>query len=368
MSNLFKLSEQGFGVHTFEIQIIHLNKDDYHTIRDRIKDISIQDSENNCYIVITEKNSGLRIKLYKNYGNPPYLKVIVNPSLVLGDNNPCHILTKFDKEHLRTQLNHALKEQLGNEYDISRFRLTRIDCTVDFVMASSALTKEYIMLVSRCIRLFSSAETFGFYKDPEYDEDSEYHHSKQKHCFRITNHGFYSFTVYDKLYDLIDKGHFENKPYPFGILRFELALMHRKIRKVSLELGTDDIFELTEYFTGNSESFLKKQIKYKIVSGDYYKYSSAADLIEEKGISRKKASRLLWILSKSNETVSYNDQMFLVDNELKSDAKLRAAKELMKELNMNLVALSERTACNADILPGIHTIFSIERKGAVSNE
>ena len=31
MSNLFKLSEQGFGVHTFEIQIIHLNKDDYHT-------------------------------------------------------------------------------------------------------------------------------------------------------------------------------------------------------------------------------------------------------------------------------------------------------------------------------------------------
>lgn len=40
MASIYKISDQGFGVHTFEIKIVHLNKDDYHTIRDRIKDIS----------------------------------------------------------------------------------------------------------------------------------------------------------------------------------------------------------------------------------------------------------------------------------------------------------------------------------------
>ncbi|MGN1137371.1 MAG: phage/plasmid replication protein [Oscillospiraceae bacterium] len=362
MSNLFKISEQGFGVHTFEIKIVHLNKNDYHTLRDRFKDISIKDKKNKCYTVITEKNSGLRIKLYKNFGNPPYLSVIVNPCKLLGDNDPCHILTCFDKEQLHTKLDQALREYLGNEFGLSCFQLTRIDCTADFVMSSPEVTAEYIRHMSKSIRLNSSADTFGFYKNCEYDEDDDKNPDYEaKHCFRMTNRGFYSLTVYDKLYDLIQKGYFEDVPYPFGRLRFEIALMHRKIRKVSSELGTDDIIELTEYFTRNSESFLKKIISHKIVAGDYYKYSSASKLIEERGISDKKGKRILWLLSMSVKAISYNDLMFMIDNELKSDAKLRAVTELMRKLNINPIALPERIAYNVDILPGIHTMFGIER-------
>lgn len=361
MSNQIKISEQGFGVHTFEMKIVHLNKNDYQTIRDHIKGISYMDKSNNRYIVITEKNCGLRICLYKNYGNPPYLSVIVNPSQLLGDNDPCHIMTMADKEQLRTRLENTLREYLGNEYGLSRFQLTRIDCTVDFVTASSELTDEYIRLVSRSIRLNNSADTHGFYRNCEYDEEDEKPDNNARHCFRITNKCFYSFTVYDKLYDLIDKGHFENKPYPFGILRFELALMHRKIREASAELGTDDIFELIEYITRNSESYLKTFVSHKIVAGDFYKYSSAEKLIEAEGVSGKIGRRLLWLLSLSIKAGTYNELMFIIDNKLKSSAKLRSAKEHMRDLNINPIALPEAMNYNADILPGIHTIFGIER-------
>lgn len=361
MSNIIHLSEQGFGVHTFEMKIVHLNKNDYRTIRDRIEKISYTDKDNNRYIVITEKNSGLRINLYKNYGNPPYLSVIVNPSQLLGDNDPCHIMTYADIEHLRTRLDNSLREYLGNEFGLSRFQLTRIDCTVDFVTASSELTSEYIRLVSRAIRLNNSADTHGFYRNCEYGDEDEKPDNYAKHCFRITNKCFYSFTVYDKLYDLIDKKHFENKPYPFGILRFELALMHRKIREAAAAIGSDDIFELIGYITRNSERYLKNFINHKIVAGDFYKYSSAEKLIEEKGITGKIGRRLLWLLSMSIKVGTYNELMFIIDNKLKSNAKLRYAKEHMRDLNINPIALPEAMTYNADILPGIHTIFGIER-------
>lgn len=210
MDQIYRLSNQGFGVHTFEIKISHMKKQDYHTIRDRIKDISEHDKEKKCYIVKNQRNSGLRIKLYKNHGYPSYLSVIVNPCQLLGDNDPCHILSCFNKKQLRSLLDHALMEYLGNEYGISRFQLTRIDCTADFIMASSELTTEYIKLISRSIRLNQSTDTFGFYKDFEYNEDSEKNDHEEKHCFRMTNRYFYSFTVYDKLYDLIRKGYCGN--------------------------------------------------------------------------------------------------------------------------------------------------------------
>lgn len=363
MSEIFKLAEKGFGVHTFEIKMVRLNKSDYHTIRDRIADRAIMDKENKCYIVKTPRHSGLRIKLYMNCGHPPYLSVIVNPNQMIGDIDPCHILTCFDKEELRSILDQELKGYLGNEFGLSRYQLTRIDCTVDFIMDSSELTNEYILLASRCLRINKLADTFGFYKNAELSEDGNEPDYETKHCFRMANKGYYSFTVYDKLYDIIDKGHYENKPYPYGRLRFELALMHRKIRDVSLALDSNDIMELVEYFTCNSEKILKQHISSKIIAGDHYSCSSAAKLLEEKGITGKKTNRLLWILSTSRKTASYNELMFLIDNELNSNTKLRTDRELMHQLNISPIAINRN-----DYLPGIHTMFGIERKGDLCNE
>lgn len=358
MSKLIELSEQGFGVHTFEITICKLSDKEYDKILERIEEYSFW--KNDHYIVRTPKNSGFRIMIYNYYIYPSYIKVIVNPSQLLGDNDPCHLMNAVDKERLRTKLDSILKENLGNEFGLSRFQLTRIDCTVDFVTASSELTTEYIKLVSRSIRLNNSANTFGFYSNCEYGEE-EKPKNNAKHCFRIANKGYYSFTVYDKLYDLIDKCHYENKPYPFGIMRFELALMHRKISVASDELGNNDIFELIEYITRNSERYLKTFVSHKLVAGDFYKYSSAEKLIEEKGIKGKIGRRLLWLLSMSIKVGTYNELMFIIENKLKSNAKLRYAKEHMRDLNINPIALPEAMTFNADILPGIHTIFGIER-------
>ena len=137
--------------------------------------------------------------------------------------------------------------------------------------------------------------------------------------------------------------------------------MHRKIREAASALGSDDIFELIGYITRNSERYLKTFVSHKVVAGDFYKYSSAEKLIEEKGITGKIGRRLLWLLSMSIKVGTYNELMFIIDNKLKSNAKLRYAKEHMRDLNINPIALPEAMTYNADILPGIHTIFGIER-------
>lgn len=363
MASIYKISDQGFGVHTFEIKIVHLNKDDYHTIRDRIKDISKKDEEKKCYIVKTARNSGLRIMLYWNIGKPPYLSVIVNPCQLLNDTDPCHILTTFDNEQLRSLLDETIQHYLGNEFGLSRFKLTRVDCTVDFIMDNCELSGNYIQLVSRSIRLFGSSETYGFYKNTEYDEDCEKRDLNIKRCFRVTNRHFYSFTVYDKLYDLIRNGYCEDKLYQHGILRFELAQMDKRINEVSSVLNTSDIFELLSYFTRNSEIIMRKFFSNKIISGDYYKYFCAKHIIAPDDKESKTAYRVLKLLIMSEKSTTLNELMFKFESEIKSVAKKRTVSDFLKKLNISPVTIPDNTFYKNDNLPGIHTMFGIERKG-----
>lgn len=72
------------------------------------------------------------------------------------------------------------------------------------------------------------------------------------------------------------------------------------------------------------------------------------------------------MLSMSTRALTYNELMFLVDSELKSSAKLRSATMHMRELNINPIPLPDTMTYNADIIPGIHTMFGIE--GAALNE
>lgn len=357
MESIFKLSEQGFGVHTFEIKFNHMTQEEYHTIKDRIIRISEKDKEDKCLIVKTHSKSGIRIKLYKNKPFPPYLTVIVNPSTVLGFDDPHSILKAFDKSRLKETLDEELKSYLGYKFGIERFQLTRIDCTVDFIMSSPELSSYYIKLVSKSIRLNTSSDTFGFYEDnaaPYNDNISE----RDKHCFRVTQNGYYSLTVYDKLYDLINKGYLDNRTVKYGLLRFEIALMYRKINEVKASLNAEDIIELVSYFTKNAENILKMQLKNKIVSGNYYKISKIYDLLQEPAHKSAAAQRLATLYSLNNKFCTYND--------LKKDAldrfgkyKLRDIEDLRKQLNTSPAVLPDY--CSYDVLPGIYDMFDIDR-------
>lgn len=359
MESLFKLSEQGFGVHTFEIKISHLTKDEYYTIKERIRGISQKDKDDKCLIALTHSNSGIRIKLYKNKPFPSYLTVIVNPSKVLGDNAPQHILTSFDQSRLRHSLDDELKCYLGDEFGLNRFQLTRIDCTVDFIMAAPELSSFYIRLVSKSIRLNASSDTFGFYENQ--DSPCSSYNAKDIHCYRMTQRDYYSFTVYDKLYDLVRKRYIEDQGLQYGLLRFEIALMHKRINEVVRVLNTDDIIELVTYFTGSSENILKQTVRSKIVSGNYCKLSVIHNIFQK--IKRSKAAnRLMNLYTLSDNFLTFNELMKEAA-ERYSNSKLRDMEELRKLMDISHAVIHD--SCPHDILPGIHTLFGINSRGDV---
>lgn len=99
----------------------------------------------------------------------------------------------------------------------------------------------------------------------------------------------------------------------------------------------------------------------KIILGDYYKYAAAKKLIAPNGSEGKTAHRLLKLLIMSERSTNFNDLMIEVENEFKSDAKIRAVKELMKKLSINPAVIRQNTLYNYDYLPGIHSMFGIER-------
>ena len=106
-NGIFKLTDDGYGIHTFEMKILHLTHKECSTLNDRLfANGAMRDMDSkNTIIAKTEKNTGIRIKLYKR--EIPYLEVIVNPWALLNRNAPLRIMNSMnlDDEKLMARLN-----------------------------------------------------------------------------------------------------------------------------------------------------------------------------------------------------------------------------------------------------------------------
>ncbi|MDE6593074.1 MAG: hypothetical protein K2K57_08435 [Oscillospiraceae bacterium] len=344
-----------YGIHTFEVMIPHLTEQDYYTLRDKLKPISEYIKSEKYYLVRTQRDSGIRIRLYPNPNYSPYLKVIVNPWKLLNKvkkpmDNTNILLSGFDTAALHDCLCEQLRIYLGDEFGIDSFKLTRIDCTTDLTLDAPIYCGAYINLVRNSIW---ENPKCGERWENMYDDDNP---ETYLHFYRLCQDGYYKFTVYDKLYDLFRTKKIDKKSYKYGLLRFELSFEHRKINEVKKAQGTDDIMGLVKYYTEHSEELLKNFIKKRFYSGDYYSLGAVHEYLNNVS-SGKMRNKLLTLLDGS-EDMSRKELKKKMCRIFKTEWKIRAVKSALNELKINPVLIPCRYGFEK--LPSLHKIFGIE--------
>ena len=198
----YSITEDGFGIHTFQLTLPSIDNESSRKIMEHIERNCISYyRKDNGDIVIYPPRKGMRIYINRTRNGIGGIRVVVAPAKVLDeDADPIKILNAVaDFELLYHYINTALEQSLGEEYDIDSFYLSRIDCCVNIMLSESYSAERYIKLISRSMKYSKYDEVLKF---PSSELDS---YEKNEHSFRIET-GVYTFTAYDKYYQLEDIG------------------------------------------------------------------------------------------------------------------------------------------------------------------
>lgn len=352
-NGIFKLTDDGYGIHTFEMKILHLTHEECSTLNDRLfANGAMHDIDSkNTIIARTEKNTGIRIKLYKR--EIPYLEVIVNPWALLNRNSPLRITNSMtlDDERLRARLNEVLCYYLGEEYGLERFHLTRIDCSVTFMLSDPALTIKYIDLIKRSLKKGNGKKIV---RDRNANSDEE-RREQEIHSFQVAFRGE-KFVAYDKLYEIkLRDPHYYNDS---GLLRIELAYNNIKINEISKAAGIDDIIGQVRFFCDNAETLMRKFIRYRFAYGDYFSYEAARQITESSGLRSKSIDKILEHLLNSYDYDDYNGYIRESKLSFKSEMKYRVIMDNLRCLRINPVLIPRWDKATA-WLPGMYSLFGL---------
>lgn len=349
----YKLTDDGYGIHTFEIKIIHLTRSEYKVLKKRLfnKGAMYDNDLKSVIIAITEKNSGIRIKLHNNA--IPFLEVIVTPRTLLNHNKePLRILSskEWNSDKIVSGLKEKLSFYLGDGFGLERFQLTRIDCTATFIFKDPSMTIKYIDLIKRSMKIGRGNIIRCWNAVSEED-----YRNQMKHSFQVD---FYDtkFTAYDKLYEMLmrDKNYCSDS----GFLRIELAYNNIKINEISKLTNISEIIELIKFFCDNAETLIRKFIYYRFSYGDYYSYDAAKEIIDASDLRKNSKYQILEHLMRNYCYDDFDSYIRETKRRLKSDMKYRVMKENMRTLGINPIPISKWDRSESR-LPGMYRLFGI---------
>ena len=350
---IFKLTDDGYGIHTFEIKIIALDPDEYKLLKNRLfeKGAMYDRNRKNVIIAKTEKYSGIRIKLHKNFVS--YLEVIINPWTLLNHQNaPLRIMSakENDPAKLKAELNKQLSFYLGDEFGLERFQLTRIDCTATFMFADPSMTAKYLDLIKRSIKIGKGSVIKCWNATSEEDVRNQMAHSFQVNFYET------KFTAYDKLYEIQRRD--KDFSIESGLLRIELALNNIKINAISKELNIRDIIDQVTFFCDNSETLMRKFINFRFPYGDYYSCESAKRIIDASDLQKKSRNNILehlWRHCLYDDYDSYNRE---TKRRLKTEMRYRTLKNNLRDYGINFIPIPKWDK-SVERLPGMYSLFGI---------
>lgn len=276
------VTDDGFGIHTFELTIPSITKREFKRIRTSLKVKRIYTENYNRMIRIYPKKRGLRIWLNHTKDNFYNIKVVVSPRRLIDERSDAVSILRSDDnfELLRMVLNDVLEECLGEKYSMDSFTLSRIDCCVNIMLTESFSAQRYVKLIRRSMKYNDNA------KIVKYPDDIPDSAQKNKHSFRIKT-GDFTFTAYDKYFQLEDIGeNFEKASEAF--FRLEIAINRDKIRDmlVNIPNGISNL-ELLHVFTYSSREIFEEYINQHFFNGNYFYISDMRTLINKSGFTQK---------------------------------------------------------------------------------
>lgn len=348
--NNYKITEDGFGVHTFELTIKSITRAEF----DRIAAIPAQKyyKDYGKKIYIYPEQRGIRVSLNHTEDNIYNIQVVVTPRRLIDESaDEIAILRAMDNlEILKEKINDVLTKHLGADYNIDKFNVSRIDCCVNVMFSEDFSAKRYIKLIRRSMKYNPYAIIQRF---PNEDTNAK---AKNKHSFRVQT-GDVTFTAYDKFFQLDDIG-VNYRNIKGTLLRLELAFNRDLISEIQKVFPEEiDNIDLIGYFAYISEKEFKKYIRKHFCEGDYYSYSNMIDIIEKSGLNRKIRARMLdyaeMQVCKSNMASAQKEALKYFDTNYKLDKMFDA----FKSLGVNPTTLAYRDKHGNKPVPGLYTIL-----------
>lgn len=350
--NESKITEDGFGIHTFELTIPSITKDEFERIANSAdKSFSRNDGNNIC---IYPDRRGIRIWLNHTENNFYNIKVIVAPRMLIDESSqPMDILRSSDDfDRVESLVNHSIAECLGNGYSIDSFRLSRLDFCVNIMLSENFSAERYVKLLKRSMKYNGCAEIIEF---PDEDTNAT---EKNKHSFRIRT-GDMTFTAYDKYFQLEDIGESFDK-ISEAFLRLEIALnrdLIRSIEQTYLEKPVN--IEIISTLTSCSERFFKEFVKSNFFEGDYYDINAMKFLIASSNIKQKAKATMLEYADVQCRKQSHLSAKKHMSKTLGSKSKLKKMYDNFDMLKVYPISVSYRDKHGCKPVSGLYRIMDI---------
>lgn len=350
--NSYKITDDGFGIHTFELTIPSITRDEFERLSDKADKKYYSNNGNN--VCLYPERRGIRIYLNHTDLNFYNIKVIVSPRrLIDEDAEATSILRPTDDlEQLEATVNEVLAKYLGKEYTADTFSLSRVDLCVNIMLSESFSAKRYVKLIKRSMIYHDRAEIITF---PENVPDAD---SKNAHNFRI-NTGCTTFTAYDKHFQLNDIGECYDEASP-ALLRLELAINRDMIRDIKNTVSEDHgNIDLVGFFTYNSKEWFENYIKKHFLAGDYYYLSNMKTAIEKSKLKTKLKNRMLEYSEMQWGKKSFTSVRKEIIQRLGSDFKLKKMLDAFESLDVYPISLSYRDKHGEKAVPGLYKILGL---------
>lgn len=294
-------------------------------------------------------SKGITIE-YHNYEYRKMIKIITNPSKLLGGNDlKIWEPNIYNTERFLDLLNEHISEYFDYNYDINDFKLTRIDFTANLEVGKKKVP-EYISLMHKLgkVKGFSSK-----YNKSDYASGR----SNKKTSFDLkgkTNN--IEFTIYDKEADLIEQNKFKLAEKAKGILRIEIRLTKRPAIKNALANYTRNISltseeEFTLLALNCQQTFFEWFVKV-IPCGNFYTLKEAEKLIFKHELKKSKREKMFRLIN----LIPVKKSLYLAAKEL----NVRNLDELLRcfaDINVSPITISKHKKIT--FLPNLYNYFQL---------
>ncbi|MBQ9927324.1 MAG: hypothetical protein IJO65_05060 [Lachnospiraceae bacterium] len=285
---------------------------------------------------------------YHNYEYRKMIKIIANPSKVLGGNDlKIWKPNIYNIENFLDSLNEYITDYFDYDYDINNFALTRIDFTVNLDVGKKKVP-EYICLMHKLgkVKGFSSKYSKSDYASGRSNKETSFD-LKGK-----TNN--IEFTVYDKEADLIEQNKLELAKKAKGILRIEIRLMKRPaIIKTLSDYTKDNALTAEEEFTIlalNCKQIFNEWLVKIIPYGNFYSLKDAQSLIIKSELKKSKKEKMLQLIN----LIPTKKSFYLANKELHT-RNIDALLLCFAALNVSPITISKNK--KTTFLPNLYDYF-----------
>lgn len=352
----YAITNDGFGIHTFELSISRLRKEELDIIMGRIfsePSNRIYDEKRKAFCVHT-KYPCLRIYLNQKK-HMRYIRVIVTANKVLyPESDYLSILNENDDvDSLGMKLNYMLTDIFGYEYGFNKFSLSRIDCCVNVMLSKDFSAERYVKLISRSLNCKRDMIK-------EFDGDDELSINRNKHSFRVRT-AFGAFTAYDKYFQLEDINA-DFKAVSDALLRLELEFNRQHIQNTIKNSGNEvhNNTEALEFYLHNSRECFKEFISSKFHKGRYCTVKKMREIVENSDLTKCEKKHTQKHIDSQCYTEHYCNAVEKSKKKLKSDRAFYNMLSNLRYLNMSPISLSYRDKHGDDSVPGLYEMLGFD--------